>query len=195
MDDGSSHPVNIATTQLSADGRRRFTFVSWSDGQPQSHTLIGSLAGTTLTANLTSEYKLIAASTLDGQVKADTNIDLAGTFLPAGRAVQLTATPDPGKIFYGWSGDVTSNNAVISVPMDRPFTVTGNFAGALVTADVVAQLLGPTQPLSAAQVNFLDSQGNNNGLFDIGDFLAWVKATGAPVSPAMLQQLSRGGRP
>jgi len=62
-------------------------------------------------------------------------------------------------------------------------------------ADVVAQLLGPTQPLSAAQVHFLDSQGNNNGLFDIGDFLAWVKATGAPVSPAMLQQLSRGGRP
>jgi len=60
---------------------------------------------------------------------------------------------------------------------------------------VTAQLLGPTAPLNADQVRYLDFQGNNNGNFDIGDFLAWVKATGAPLSAAALEALQRkGGR-
>jgi len=42
----------------------------------------------------------------------------------------------------------------------------------------------------------LDFLGNNNTLFDIGDFLAWVKATGAPLSAAMIQAMEKnGGRP
>jgi hypothetical protein len=52
----------------------------------------------------------------------------------------------------------------------------------LATADVTMQLLGPTTPLNADQVRYLDFLGNNNGGFDIGDFLAWVKATGAMLS-------------
>ena len=68
-------------------------------------------------------------------------------------------------------------------------------APTLATADVVTQLLGPTAPLTADQVRYLDFLGNNNGGFDVGDFLAWVKATGAPLSPAMLQAAQRkGGR-
>jgi M6 family metalloprotease-like protein len=181
LDNGTTHTVNIASPHLSSDGRRRFTFLSWSDAGLQSHSFTGSLSGSTLTANLSRAFKLIALATVDGSVSADTSIDLTGgTFLPEGRAVQLTATPGPGKSFYGWTGDVVSNNPVITVPMDRPFTVTANFAGALNTADVVAHLLGPTAPLSAPQIQFLDANGNNNGLFDIGDFLAWVKSTGAP---------------
>ena len=76
---------------------------------------------------------------------------------------------------------------MITLPMGRPFTVTANF---LTTADVVTQLLGPGQPLSPAQQQALDANGNNNGIFDVGDFLAWVKATGAP-----LVAQKKGGRP
>jgi hypothetical protein len=72
------------------------------------------------------------------------------------------------------------------------FSVT---APTLATADVVAQLLGPTSPLTADQVRYLDFLGNNNGRFDIGDFLAWVKATGAPLSPALLQAARLKGGP
>jgi M6 family metalloprotease-like protein len=64
----------------------------------------------------------------------------------------------------------------------------------LATADVTAQLLGPTSPLNADQLRYLDFLGNNNGFFDIGDFLAWVKATGAPLSPAVLAAQRKGGR-
>jgi hypothetical protein len=65
----------------------------------------------------------------------------------------------------------------------------------LATADVIAQLLGPTSPLTADQTRYLDYLGNNNGSFDIGDFLAWVKTTGAPLNAAALQALQRKGGP
>ncbi len=195
FDDGSSHTVND-TNQVSTDGRRRFRFLSWSDGGLQSHSITGSLAGTTITANLSSDYKLIATAATGGTIQADTNVDLAnGAFIPSGRAVTLTATTGAGNSFSGWSGDTATSNTVVVLPMGRPYTVTANFLGALTTADVVAQLLGPTQPLTSAQIQYLDQHGNNNGVFDLGDFLAWVKATGAPLSPAVLQALARkGGR-
>ena len=195
FDNGSSHTVND-TNQVSPDGRRRFRFLSWSDGGAQSHSITGSLAGATITANLSSDYKLIATAVTGGTIQADTNVDLAGgAFIPSGRAVTLTATAAAGNSFSGWSGDTTTSNTVVVLPMGRPYTVTANFLGALTTANVVAQLLGPTQPLTTAQIQYLDQHGNNNGVFDLGDFLAWVKATGAPLSPAVLQALAqKGGR-
>jgi hypothetical protein len=62
-------------------------------------------------------------------------------------------------------------------------------APTLATADVVNRLFGLASPLTADQIRYLDFLGNNNGSFDVGDFLAWVKATGAPLSAATLQSL------
>ena len=50
---------------------------------------------------------------------------------------------------------------------------------ALSTQAVVSQLLTGTG-LSAAEQGYLDLNGNHNSQFDLGDFLAWVDATGAP---------------
>ncbi|HEY3219493.1 MAG TPA: M6 family metalloprotease domain-containing protein [Gemmatimonadales bacterium] len=279
LDQGSSHTVGFADGQVSANGRTRWHFVSWSDGLPKDHTIVGSLAGGTLTASLGRDFLLIANSTSGGSVTADTAINLAGDFVPDGRAVQLTPV-DAGLGFCGWTGDSTTTDSVITVPMQRPYTLTANFgtgatiasatarpngimgatyadtlritgggattwsvtggalpqgltlgssgvvsgfprqtgnftytatavscdpqskvftlsvtAPMLATADVTAQLLGPTSPLTADQVRYLDFLGNSNGVFDIGDFLAWVKATGAPPSAAALQATPRkGGR-
>src|SRR2546427_2289082 len=280
LDQGSSHTVGFTDGQLSADGRTRWHFLSWSDGGAKDHTIVGSLAGATLTASVGRDFKLIANSTSGGSVTADTAINLAGDFVPDGRAVQLTPV-DAGANFCGWTGDSTTIDSVITLPQRRPYTVTANFgtsaaitsanvrpngvmgatytdtlhisgggglttwsvsggalpqgvtlsssgvlsgfprqkgdftdtatgvscnttsraftlsvtAPTLVTADVIAQLLGPTAPLNADQIRYLDFLGNSNGGFDIGDFLAWVKATGAPLSAAALQARQRKGGP
>jgi M6 family metalloprotease-like protein len=190
--DPGNRTISIDAVQSTPDGRRRFTFQSWSDGGLPSHTINPGLAGGNFTATVDRDYKLIAMATSSGTIAADTALDPAGTFFRAGRIVQLTATPDPGKQFFGWSGDIKSFNTVITAPMDRPYTVTANFGDALTTANVVAQLLGPTQPLTAGQIQYLDAGGNGNGLFDIGDFLAWVKSTGAPLPASVLTQLTAG---
>jgi hypothetical protein len=283
LNDGGSYAVAFQDGQLSASGRTRFHFQSWSDGGAISHNYTGSVAGGTLTANMARDFKLIATATSGGTIQADTTIDLSGTFISEGRAVTLTATPNSGVTFGGWSGDTLTTNPVLTLPMGRPYTVTGSFgtlliaspatrpsgvmgasyldslktaggtgvnswsitAGALpqgltldgpsgaisgyphqsgnftytatvtsgaqtqskvftmsvsaptlATADVVTQLLGSGAPLNADQLRYLDFLGNNNSAFDVGDFLAWVKATGAPLSAAMMNALQKkGGRP
>jgi hypothetical protein len=64
-------------------------------------------------------------------------------------------------------------------------------APTLATNDVLLQLFGSGSPLNVDEQRYLDFLGNNNNGFDIGDFLAWVKATGAPLSPAVLNSLPR----
>ena len=277
LEEGASYTVSFPDPQVSANGRTRWHFASWSDGGAATHTITGSLAGGTLTASVTRDFKLIATSDTGGSIQSDTAIDVTGgTFIQEGRVVTLTAT-DGSLSFCGWSGDTTSSNTVIALPMQRPYTLNASFgtsptitsadprpagimggaytdtlrisggssnrvwsiisgalppgltlsttgvisgfpqqtgafaytasvvscgtqtkaftlsvtAPTLATADVTTQLLGPTTPLNADQVRYLDFLGNNNGSFDVGDFLAWVKLTGAPLSPAVLQSLPR----
>ena len=93
------------------------------------------------------------------------------------------------------AGDFTYTAQVSSCSVaSRTFTLSVT-QPTLATSDVTAQLLGPTSPLNADQIRYLDLLGNNNGNFDIGDFLAWVKLTGAPLSAAALEAVQRkGGR-
>ena len=59
-------------------------------------------------------------------------------------------------------------------------------APTLATAAVVTRLLTGSGSLSTDDLKYLDLLGNNNNGFDVGDFLAWVLATGAtPAPPAM----------
>ncbi|HLZ45307.1 MAG TPA: M6 family metalloprotease domain-containing protein [Gemmatimonadales bacterium] len=280
LDSTVTYTIGIADTQLSADQRRRFHFLSWSDGGAITHTITGSNAGGAITANVSRDFKLIATWPTGGSVRADTAINLAGDFIPDGRIVTLTPV-DSTLNFCGWAGDTTTTDSVLALPMHRPYTVAASFgspntitsAGArpngvigatyadtlringggavaawsvvsgalpagltlsqngvisgfprqggnfsytvrvvscdtstkafslsvtaptLTPSDVLSQLLGPTAPLSADQLRYLDIIGNNNGSFDIGDFLAWVKLTNPPLSPALLQAMPRkGGR-
>src|SRR5436190_1080462 len=280
LEAGSSHTIGFSDNQVAPNGRTRWHFVSWSDGFAMSHTITGSLSGTTYTATVRRDFKLIATSSGTGSITPDTMVNLAGDFIPENRPVKLTPIPS-GNQFCGWTGDSTTTDSVITVPMQRPYTLTASFgtgatitsggarpagimgatyadtlqisggggvtvwslisgalplgvtlstagvvsgfprqtgsfsytarvtscgtvsraftlsitAPTLATSDVVAELLGPTAPLNADQVRYLDFIGNNNGSFDVGDFLAWFKATGAPLSAAALQAMQRkGGR-
>ena len=284
LEEGQGYTVSFTDPQVSPNGRTRFHFGSWSDGGTQTHSYTGHLAGETLIANVTRDFKLIATAGTGGTIQADTSgVDItsaaaAGAFIREGRSVTLTATPTPPETFGGWSGDTVTSNATIALPMGRPYTIfasfgalaissatarpngvmgaayndtlqvtggtgtnswsvtggalpqgvtlnatsgivsgflqqTGNFsytvtvtsgaqsqskmftfsvtAPTLTTSAVTAQLLGPAAPLTADEVRYLDFLGNTNGSFDVGDFLAWVKLTGAPPSPPASQSMPR----
>jgi M6 family metalloprotease-like protein len=176
--EGSTHTISVADTQLSVDARTRWRFASWSDGGTRTHDFTAGPGGDTITATLSADYKIIASAGPGGTVSASPPVNLVGEFRAKGNALQLTATPSLGFSFGGWSGDTTSNNPVLTLAMERPYTVMATF---LTTNDVVAQLLGSGSPLSSEQLLYLDSKGNHNGVFDIGDFLAWLDASGAAI--------------
>jgi hypothetical protein len=68
-------------------------------------------------------------------------------------------------------------------------------APTLVTAAVVTRLLTGSGSLSTDDLKYLDLLGNQNNTFDVGDFLAWVLATGATPVPPPSAVAGKGGRP
>jgi len=178
----STHTVSVADTQYTVGGRTRQVFVSWSDGLARSHTYTAGASPETLTVTLARSHRLDYGTTSDGTVTADTaGAPVASaSFLAEATPVTLTATP--GSLpFISWIGDTVTKNLTITLPMGRPYSVRAAFLAPLNTADVVSQLLNGTG-LTAQQQLDLDQLGNNNGVFDVGDFLAWVQATGAPLT-------------
>jgi len=177
---GSVHSVSVADTQFTAGGRTRQVFVSWSGGQPRSFSYTAGAAPETLTVILARSqqvhYTATSGGTISGAVPSD-------TFVTEGTPVTLTATDTSAvRAFQGWAGDTVTNNLSITLPMSRPYAVRAVFLEPFSTAQVVAQLLTGSSTLTVAQLGDLDQLGNNNSVFDLGDFLAWVQATGAPLT-------------
>ncbi len=271
LDDGSTHMIAVADTQFTAGGRARFVFQSWSDGQPASHNITGSLAGATYTATLARANRLDVAKSGSGSVAFNPVADTSGVFVPQGTAVTLTATANAPSVFGGWQGDTATSNAVLVLPMGRPYSLTAVFdpqlaittsgtlgagivgntyahalqasggsgsyswllasgalpsglvltqsglitgkptaagtfvftvrvtsgpqqaqlrdsitvtAPTLALADVLGRLLTGAGALGASDTLYLDFIGNQNGGYDVGDFLAWVRLTGSTPASA-----------
>lgn len=116
---------------------------------------------------------------------------------------QFAATGGDGS--YAWSqssGDLPEGLALSAAGLlsgtplaagDFSFEVTVSSAGqsaagtvalsvvapALSSAAVLDQLLGTGSTLSQTDLDYLDLVGNRDGSFDLGDFYAWLRATGA----------------
>jgi len=177
---GSVHTVGVADTQYSAGGRTRQVFVSWSGGQPRSFSYMAGATPETLTVTLARSQQVHYTTTSGGTISASVPSD---TFVTDGTPVTLTATDTSSvRTFQGWAGDTVTKNLSITLPMTRPYSVRAVFLETFSTAQVVAQLLNGSSTLTLAQLEDLDQLGNNNNAFDLGDFLAWVQATGAPLT-------------
>ena len=268
---GATLAVAVPDTQIAANGRTRWRFVSWSDGQARLHDFVGSAAGDTLIATLARDFRVAVTVQGGGTVTATPPIDLAGTLVAEGAPVSLAAAPSTAHVFAGWSGDTSAADAELALPLARPYVLTARFdsllgiasaaarpaalmgaaysdtlrwagggpdatwsvvegvlppglaldaggriggvpgatgafpftarvtsgpqvaqrsftlmvdAPLLATSAVVAHLVRGTGSLSADELRYLDLLGNRNSGFDVGDFKAWVDATGAVVGAA-----------
>jgi hypothetical protein len=84
---------------------------------------ISSIFGT-VGANQSSLTVLIAG---DGNVSRNP----AGNVYSTSQTVTLTATPDPGQTFLGWSGDITGTQNPYNLAMTQSRTVTARFSASL----------------------------------------------------------------
>src|SRR5256884_2476616 len=190
----SMHSVSVADTQFTAGGRTRQVFGSWSGGQPRSFSYTAGATPETLTVTLARSHQVHYSATSGGTITGSVSND---TFVTEATQVTLTAADTSAlRTFQGWAGDTVTKNLSITLPMNRPYAVRAVFLEPFSTAAVVAQLLNGTSTLTAPQLDDLDQLGNNNGRFDLGDFLAWVQATGAPLTAeqrALVSALKRTG--
>jgi hypothetical protein len=120
--------------------------------------------------------------TLNWTVSADeswVNLSATAGTLAAGGNTTIQVTANGSSLAAG------THTAVITVSGnadDSPQTADVEFVVVarpdLAPQDVADQLMGVSSPLSAAELQYLDDIGNQNGGFDVGDFRAWLKMEG-----------------
>jgi len=121
---GAQHTLS-ATSPQDISGVQ-YTFAAWSDGGAISHTVTASSATTSYTAtfNLSGYLLTIYTNPPQGGVVSSAS----GTSYPLNTVVKLTATPNPGYLFAGWTGNVASaSNPSTTITMSGAETVTANF--------------------------------------------------------------------
>lgn len=187
---GDSIRVSSDSLQLAFDGRSALRFLRWSDGGARSHAF-AARAGPpdSLFADFDVTHRLRVTVTGPGTVTGTAAVTGAGAFLASGTEASVTATPSSGADFVGWRGDTTTAAATVSVQMNRPYDFTALFVqSAAIDAGAAARALLGGPPLDAASAAYLDTIGNRNGSYDVGDYLAWLRRTGQHVPPALARQ-------
>ncbi len=192
--EGQVFTVDVDTVQLVSSGRTRGRFLAWSDGGGRTHDVVSGAAPDTVTALFTADHRVRATVDGPGSVTANVVGDLAaGIFLAAGSAVNVTAITPPGFVFAGWEGDTVSAATTLALTMTHPYDLEARFLAqqTIAVADATAEILG-TPTLSASQKSYLDTFGNRNGSFDLGDYLALLHRSGLAPGAAIMGQLRSG---
>ncbi|MBA2293116.1 MAG: M6 family metalloprotease domain-containing protein [Gemmatimonadales bacterium] len=183
---GDQLAITVDSMQWSAGGRTVAQFVNWSDGSPRDRTLVASGARPdTLLAQFIVRHRLRASTTSGGSVSGGPD---ASDFLIAGQVVHLRATSDSGAAFLRWTGDTVATGVKLDLVMTRPWSVTAEFITPVEVSPAVAAaalLGGPALPPTTAV--YLDTIGNRNGVYDLGDLLAWMRFTRQSLPPTLLR--------
>ena len=196
------------TVTLTATADPGENFGGWSGDTISTNTVVvlplgrpytvfasfGSLAISTTTARPNGVMGAPYNDTLRVTGGTGTNgWSVTGGALPQG--LTLAAATGIVSGFPQQTGNFTYTASVTSGAQTQAKTFTLSVtAPTLTTNNVLLQLFGSGSALSTDEQRYLDFLGNNNGSFDIGDFVAWVKATGAPPSPAVPQSQTRPPR-
>jgi hypothetical protein len=143
---GDHHTIAVAVSPQAGPTGTQYVFSTWSDSGAQSHPITVPSSAATYTAMFTTQYRLTTSSTAGGTISPAP----PGVWLNAGvqsPQVQITATPNTGFQFTGFSGALSgSTNPQFLTTIGGPVTVTANFA---VSAPAFSPPAGPyTQPIA-----------------------------------------------
>jgi hypothetical protein len=119
----SQHTIAITTSPQPGGTGTQYAYSSWSDAGAQSHTETAGSSPATYTANFSTQYYLTTVAS----PPADGSISPASNWYNAGSVVSVTATPNAGSTFSGFSGALTGTTTPQNVTMSSPASVTANF--------------------------------------------------------------------
>ena len=122
-DPGDSHTIATTSPQAGASGTQ-YVFLSWSHGGAISQT-VAPTTSRTYTANFRTQHFLTMNAGANGVVGPSNG------WQDAGAQVEISATPDAGYGFNGWtgsgSGSYSGNANPATITMDGPVTETAAF--------------------------------------------------------------------
>jgi M6 family metalloprotease-like protein len=184
---GITLALDADSIQNANQNRSQLRFLSWSNGGPKSQSIAAGTIPDTLIASFGVDHRLWVRGAGGGTFNAaPADTYATGAFVPAGSVVVLTVAPPPaGLVFAGWSGDTAAAGDTLTLTMTKPYDIYANFTTTVPVdlPNAVNEILTAGPGLNTTQKTFLDQIGNNNGGFDLGDFLAYLQLTGVTASP------------
>lgn len=111
---GSTHTLGAPSPQ--GAGPTRYVWASWSHGASQTNTITTPTSPRVYTAGFTTQYQLTTGS----HPGSGGRVTPTAGYYDAGATVQLTATPNPGYRFAGWSADGAGVANPLTVTMNQP---------------------------------------------------------------------------
>jgi Divergent InlB B-repeat domain len=158
---GFTHTIATQSPQTAPGAM--YVWQSWSDSQAITHTITVPSSNITYTATFQAQYQLTisASPTTGGGVTPST-----GSFYNSGTNVSISATPNPGFTFAGWSGPAANPpSASTTVAVNAPTTVTAIFTS------------GPASNPTITSVS--NAEGASNTIAPN----TWVAVKGAGLAP------------
>ncbi|HUB79140.1 MAG TPA: putative Ig domain-containing protein [Bryobacteraceae bacterium] len=122
---GSTHTLSAASPQGSGT---RNVLLNWSDGGAPSHAVVVPATAATYTANFQTQYLLSLTVNLAGYGTIAASPTSADGYYNAGTQVKITATVATGRVFSGFSGNLSGTTNPQNLVMSAPASVTANFA-------------------------------------------------------------------
>ena len=192
-DTSGSFVAESSAVTLTAVPDATYLFAGWTGDTTAAGTtmMLSMVRPYSVTANFGTALSVTSAHTLPGAVMGTAYLDTLHASGGTGSYTWQLLGQAPPSLALSASGVITGIPSQVgtfslearvssaSLQHTDTFTVT-TAAPTLVTAAVVARILNGTG-LSVGDLTYLDLLGNQNGQFDVGDFLAWVNATGAPM--------------
>ena len=141
----NAHTIGTASPQGGAG--TRYTFLGWSDGGAISHSLVVPDTNATYTASFAVEHQL----TTSASPSSGGSITTGGFFNP-GASVVITATPNSGFQFMGFSGDLSGTTNPQTIVMNGPKNVTANFVLDVIPQATSTSLTSSLNPSTFGQI-------------------------------------------
>ena len=139
---GTAHSVNVKPEQKSSDGKYKYYYDSRSDGKNMLDGIIAPSANGTITFYFKTLY--LFKSTL-----SDSNAGKINPYCPTecwydpNTSITLSATPNSGYIFTGFSGDINTTQNPYQFNITRPVSVVANFQKSSVPTYTITATAGP----------------------------------------------------
>jgi uncharacterized protein (TIGR03437 family) len=124
---GETHRVDIDTTQPNFV---HYRFTGWSDGAPQSRTIVASGTAATFTANYVTQHSFstqVISGNRTGTVAATPSSAGGSGFYDEGTTLQVGASPTGSNAFLGWDGDLSGLKTPESLTMNEQKLVYASF--------------------------------------------------------------------
>jgi len=127
------------TVTVRATADAEYEFVSWSNGSTDNPLVLTVSSNQTITATFQKKkYSLSVVAKGNGSVKEELVSAGRGDY-SSGSVVKLTAVPDTGYYFTGWSGDITGTDNPIDITVGSEKEITATFEILVLDLEVIVK--------------------------------------------------------